>query len=246
MSVGGTAWWLFAAAAALDAVAAAAFLAQPIRRCIDERRRRRARAILAARVPGPDRATDRFVRHHRWLFLEECARVADTVEPAAAERAWLREVLVRTRTDSTPRARPRLARSPPPHAGGDARPARGDPRPADGARAGAGRRAAPAREALHGRGSRGRGRGGRDSHPRRRARRASRRGSSAASPACSRTSATRWPPSCRCSSRPAGEGDPAPADPGGRPASVDGAARLPRGPGRLARTGTSRTRPSGP
>jgi cellulose synthase/poly-beta-1,6-N-acetylglucosamine synthase-like glycosyltransferase/HEAT repeat protein len=100
VSVGGAAWWLFAAAAALDVVAAAAFLAQPIRRRIDERRRRRARGILAAGAHGPDRATDRFVRHHRWLFLEECARVADAAEPAAAERTWLREMLVRTRTDS--------------------------------------------------------------------------------------------------------------------------------------------------
>jgi cellulose synthase/poly-beta-1,6-N-acetylglucosamine synthase-like glycosyltransferase/HEAT repeat protein len=96
----GPAWWLFAAAAVLDFAAAAAFLAQPIRRRIDGRRRRRARAILAARVPGPDRAADRFVHRHRWLFLEECARVADTIAFGAAERAWLHEVLVRTRTDS--------------------------------------------------------------------------------------------------------------------------------------------------
>jgi cellulose synthase/poly-beta-1,6-N-acetylglucosamine synthase-like glycosyltransferase len=94
------AWWLFAATATLDAVAAAAFLAQPIRRAIERRRRKRARGILAARVAGPDRATDRFVRHRRWLFLEECARIADTIEAGAAAVAWLRDLLVRTRVDA--------------------------------------------------------------------------------------------------------------------------------------------------
>jgi cellulose synthase/poly-beta-1,6-N-acetylglucosamine synthase-like glycosyltransferase/HEAT repeat protein len=96
----GLAGWLFAAAAALDAVAAIAFLAQPIRRRIDGRRRRLSRAFLAARAPGPDRAVDRFVRRRGWLFLEECARVADAVEPTASERAWLRDVLVRNRIDA--------------------------------------------------------------------------------------------------------------------------------------------------
>jgi len=91
---------LFAAAAALDVVAAVAFLVQPIRRRIDGRRRARVRALLAERPPGPDRAANRLVRRHPWLFLEECARVADAVEPTTAARAWIQETLVANRIDA--------------------------------------------------------------------------------------------------------------------------------------------------
>ncbi len=100
----GPAGWLFAAAAAIDLVAVVAFLAVPVRRRREARRRSRARALLAAHGPGRDRgrdsAVDRFVRRHRWLFLEECARIADAVEPSPADRAWLRDVLVANRLDA--------------------------------------------------------------------------------------------------------------------------------------------------
>jgi cellulose synthase/poly-beta-1,6-N-acetylglucosamine synthase-like glycosyltransferase/HEAT repeat protein len=94
------AWWLFAGVAALDLAGAVAFLAQPVRRRIVERRRQRSRLILASRGSAPVRGTDRFVRRHRWLFLEECARFNDAIEPAGAERARLGQMLVRTRTDA--------------------------------------------------------------------------------------------------------------------------------------------------
>jgi len=83
------AWRPFAATAALDVAAAVAFLAQPLRRRIVEQRRRRSQRILASSGPVPGSRTDRFVKRHRWLFLEECARLDDAVEPAEVDRARL-------------------------------------------------------------------------------------------------------------------------------------------------------------
>jgi HEAT repeat protein len=94
------AFWIFAGAVALDLAAAAAFLVQPLRRRIDARRRRRARALVAARPTGPHRRSDRFVRRHPWLFLEECARIADSVETSTGARDWLRALLSRNRIDA--------------------------------------------------------------------------------------------------------------------------------------------------
>ena len=93
----GPAWTLLAGVLFLDVLVALWFAARQVSRGVRERLRVRARSFLAA-LSAPEagqklRRRNRFVRRHRRLFLDECSRVADTVELCETARQSLGAVL---------------------------------------------------------------------------------------------------------------------------------------------------------
>jgi peptidoglycan-N-acetylglucosamine deacetylase len=104
MNGAGMAGIIFIVVLGLDVVAAALSLSAGWRRARRERKRAHARALIAGLIgpraePRDETPLLRFVRAHRWLFLEECAREADSIALESPQRLAIQETLVRARAD---------------------------------------------------------------------------------------------------------------------------------------------------
>ena len=98
----GGAWLILLATLLLDLGAAAVFLLRQAMRARGQRLRERARETARACSSGSvSEEGDRFLRSHRWTFLQECAAIADAIDLSEAEKKGISTAIERARVDIT-------------------------------------------------------------------------------------------------------------------------------------------------
>lgn len=98
----GGAWLILLATLLLDLGAAAVFLLRQAIRARGQRLRERARETARACSSGSvSEEGDRFLRSHRWAFLQECAAIADAIDLSEAEKKGISTAIERARVDIT-------------------------------------------------------------------------------------------------------------------------------------------------
>ncbi len=100
------AWLAFLGVLVLDLAVSLVFLTKRRRHARSEKTRAGARALIHGLVerkredPDEDGRIDAFIRRRPWLFLEECARILDSIELDGGPRGRLRGALERNRMDT--------------------------------------------------------------------------------------------------------------------------------------------------
>ncbi|MBN2533465.1 MAG: glycosyltransferase [Spirochaetales bacterium] len=99
------AWFIFLTVLLLNLITGILFFFSGLYRKIRARHQHLARAIIGTHLgqesgmvkPAP--VTDRFIRRHRWLFLEECSKISDSINLTGNQQEILKNLLSRNRVD---------------------------------------------------------------------------------------------------------------------------------------------------